>query len=60
MPERFTPGNHHGILLIRLHSPSRLSLIDRVTEVFQTEKVERWVRCFVVVTERKVRVRKPQ
>ncbi len=57
---RFTPGSHHGILLIRLLSPSRLGLTQRVTEVFQTEHVEGWARCFVVVTERKVRVRRPE
>jgi predicted nuclease of predicted toxin-antitoxin system len=53
----FAPGTHYGVLLIRLHSPSRLSLAERVNEIFQAEDVSGWARCFVVVTERKIRVR---
>ena len=56
---RFTPGSHAGILLVRLHSPSRQNLVSRVENVFLTEDVEVWPGCFVVVTERKVRVLKP-
>jgi len=29
---RFAPGSHHGILLVRLRSPDRGSLADRVLE----------------------------
>ncbi|HEY6253313.1 MAG TPA: DUF5615 family PIN-like protein [Candidatus Angelobacter sp.] len=57
---RFVPGTHCGILLIRLHSPGRLALLERMREIFQTENVDEWTRCFVVATERKIRVRKPQ
>jgi len=53
---RFTPGTHCGILLVRLHSPDRESLIRRVSEVFRREEVDRWTGCFAVATERKVRV----
>lgn len=55
---RFTPGTHHGIVLIRLRSPSRLRLVERVEEVFQSEAVSEWAGCFVVVTDQKVRVRR--
>jgi predicted nuclease of predicted toxin-antitoxin system len=55
----FTPGEHHGILIIRLHSPSRSNLIQRITELFRTEEVNTWTHCFVVASERKVRVRRP-
>lgn len=55
---RFAPGTHHGIVLIRLRSPSRLGLLERAEEVFRNEKVSAWHGCFVVVTERKVRVRR--
>jgi len=57
---RFRPGTHHGILLIRLSNPSRRSLIDRLTMVFETEDVESWRGCFVVLTERKIRIQRPQ
>lgn len=33
---RFAPGTHHGILLVRLRSPDRQSLIRRIREVFQS------------------------
>jgi len=55
---RFTPGPHHGILLVRLRSPDRRNLVERVAELCQKERVEEWAKCFVVATERKVRVLK--
>jgi predicted nuclease of predicted toxin-antitoxin system len=57
---RFAPGSHHGILLVRLHSPNRTNLISRVRELFTQENVREWTSCFVVATERKVRVLKPK
>lgn len=56
----FAPGNHHGILLVRLQSPAREALIARVVDVFRTEDVTKWAKCFVVASERKVRVRRPR
>ncbi|MBZ5544188.1 MAG: DUF5615 family PIN-like protein [Acidobacteriia bacterium] len=56
---RFKPGSHHGILVIRLRTPSRRALIQRVENLFRGEDVSQWLRCFVVATERKVRVRRP-
>ncbi len=52
----FEPGKHKGILLVRLHAPDRQSLIQRVRSLFETEQVEAWSGCFVVATERKVRI----
>jgi predicted nuclease of predicted toxin-antitoxin system len=57
---QFVPGQHSGILLVRLRSPSRRSLIERITEIFQNESIHEWAGCFVVATERKIRVRKPK
>ena len=56
---RFTPGTHAGILLVRLHAPSRQNLIAAIGNIFQTENVERWSGCFIIATERKTRVIKP-
>ena len=56
---KFQPGTHYGVVLIRLQSPSRRNLIARTTELFEAENVSGWARCFVVVTERKIRVKKP-
>lgn len=56
---QFAPGSHHGILLSRFRSPNRGDLIERVAELFQNENVGEWVGCFIVATERKIRVLKP-
>lgn len=56
---RFAPDSHHGILLVRLYSPSRISLMERLEALFVSEPVDTWKRCFVVVSESKVRVRRP-
>jgi len=53
---RFTPGTHHGILLVRLRSPDRESLIRRVRQIFEYEDVSTWGGCFAVASERKIRV----
>jgi predicted nuclease of predicted toxin-antitoxin system len=31
---QFAPGSHHGILLVRLRSPNRRDLIERIGEMF--------------------------
>lgn len=56
---RFEPGTHAGILLVRLQDPSRRALLERVEALFRQEDVQTWAGCFVVATERKVRVRRP-
>jgi predicted nuclease of predicted toxin-antitoxin system len=58
-PRQFVAACHRGILLVRLNSPNRENLIERITEVFLTENFQDWNGCFVVATERKVRVIKP-
>jgi predicted nuclease of predicted toxin-antitoxin system len=56
---KFTPGTHHGILLLRLRSLNQAETISRLTELFSNEETESWRNCFVVATEHKVRVRRP-
>ena len=56
---RFQPGTHHGVLLVRLREPGRNALFQRVCGVFRTEDAGSWHGCFVVVTEHKLRVRRP-
>jgi predicted nuclease of predicted toxin-antitoxin system len=55
----FGPGTHCGLVIIRIREPGRLALRARVAHVFQTESVESWDACLVVVGDRKVRVRRP-
>ena len=56
---KFKPGAHEGLLLVRLKSPGRLALIRRIGGIFESEDVESWRACFVVATDRKIRVRRP-
>jgi len=56
----FQPGTHHGLLLVRLHQAGRNALVQKLRAVFETENVESWKKCFVVVTDHKIRVRRPQ
>ncbi len=40
--ERYAPGTHAGLLLVRLLRPDRNALFERDSTVFQTENVEKW------------------
>jgi predicted nuclease of predicted toxin-antitoxin system len=54
---RFAPGTHAGLLLLRLREPGAQALIAAVTSV--VDDMPEWQSCFVVVTENKVRVKRP-
>lgn len=56
----FVPGNHSGLLIVRLHTPSWKRLARRINEIFESEDVNGWTGCFVVATEGKVRVVRPR
>jgi predicted nuclease of predicted toxin-antitoxin system len=55
----YAPGTHHGILILRLRNPSAAALLNRVVSLFQTEDAPNWSGCFVVASERKVRINRP-
>lgn len=56
---QFLPGTHHGLMLVRLRVPGRIALARRIEEVFRNENIESWMRCFVVVSDLKIRVNCP-
>ena len=56
---RFAPGTHHGLMLVRLRLPGRRALAARISEVFRLEESALWARCFVLLTDRKLRVQRP-
>ncbi|MCL4692808.1 MAG: DUF5615 family PIN-like protein [Candidatus Hydrogenedentes bacterium] len=58
--KRFASSHHAGLLIVRLRTPNRRALVQRLCELFQTDDAESWTGCFVVVTERKLRVRRIQ
>jgi predicted nuclease of predicted toxin-antitoxin system len=57
---KFAPGTHHGLLLLRLRDPGRQALAAAIREIFASQDVAGWSSCFVVATERKIRIRRPQ
>ncbi len=56
---RFRPGTHPGLMLVRLREPGYLALLARLRAVFATADFARWGGCLVVVSDHKVRVRRP-
>ncbi len=56
---KYRPGTHAGVMLVRLKNPSRSALLDRIGWLFAREPAESWARCVVIVTEHRVRIRRP-
>jgi len=56
---KFRPGTHPGLVLIRLRDPNRRRIIERMRQVLQTESIDGWSQCFVVIGGTKLRVRNP-
>ena len=56
---RFLPGTHHGLLLVRVRSAGRLALAAKILSAFQTGNVTGWARCFVILSDHKLRVHAP-
>ena len=57
---KFAPGSHFGLLLVRLREPGRLALTISVGEAFASHDVSGWAGCFIVLTERKLRILRPR
>jgi predicted nuclease of predicted toxin-antitoxin system len=55
----FTPGTHHGLVLVRIAAPGRRALAARLEQILASEPLDDWARCFVVVSDAKIRVRRP-
>ena len=55
----FVPGSHAGLVLVRLSEAPRRVLVERLRAAFADADAETWGGCFVVVTEVKIRVRRP-
>jgi predicted nuclease of predicted toxin-antitoxin system len=55
---KFRPGTHPGVVVIRLREPSRRGITARMRQVLDEEPIDRWAGCFVVISDRKLRVRR--
>jgi predicted nuclease of predicted toxin-antitoxin system len=55
---KFKPGRHAGLLLIRLQNPGRAALIGLLKSIFERYDVEKWKKCFVVLSEMKIRIQR--
>jgi predicted nuclease of predicted toxin-antitoxin system len=56
---QFKPGTHAGLLLVRLREPGANALVNRIQALVQEEGLDSFARCFVVLTDRKLRIRRP-
>jgi predicted nuclease of predicted toxin-antitoxin system len=56
---QFKPGTHAGLLLVRLREPGANTLVSRIKTVIQDEGLESFAGCFALLTDRKLRVRRP-
>ena len=56
--ERFKPGTHAGILVMRLRNAGREVIVRRLGQIFQEEAVSEWQGCFVTVSGRKNKTRR--
>jgi predicted nuclease of predicted toxin-antitoxin system len=56
----YAPGTHHGILVLRLTDDRSRVVAERLAIVFADESVETWAGCLVIVTDHKVRIRRPR
>lgn len=57
---QFRPGTHPGLLLVRLREPGANALLEHVAAAVRSNDVESWSGCFIVLTERKVRIKRPE
>lgn len=56
---RYQPGQHPGMILLRLRTRGRAALLRRVEQIADRPDFASWAGCLVVVTDLKVRVRRP-
>ncbi len=56
---RFKPGTRYGLLLLRLHNPSRSAVCQKLVEILRSPDIQTWQNCFVVATDSKIRVLRP-
>lgn len=54
---QFAPGTHAGLLLIRLREPGAHALLAAISAV--AAEIANWGGCFVVLTENKIRIKRP-
>ena len=55
---QFQPGTHAGLLLVRLREPGANALVSRIRAVIHEEGLESFAGCFVVLSDRKLRIRR--
>jgi predicted nuclease of predicted toxin-antitoxin system len=55
----FAAGEHAGLILLRLKEPGLRAILEKLRSAFETNDVESWRGCFVVVSDFKLRVRRP-
>ena len=56
----FAGGRHAGLMLVRLKRPGIRSLTARISAAFAHEQTAEWPGAFIVLTDSRIRIRKPK
>jgi len=56
---KYLPGTHSGLLLVRLREPGAVAITASVMEALTTVSIESLAGCFAVLTDNKLRVKRP-
>jgi predicted nuclease of predicted toxin-antitoxin system len=56
---RYRPGTHSGLMIVRLQEPGANALLERVSAAIAAQPLDALSGCFVVLTEHKLRIRRP-
>jgi hypothetical protein len=54
---QFAPSTHAGLLLVRLREPGAQALMQTINGI--AAEIGNWAGCFVVLTENKIRIKRP-
>ncbi len=49
---------HPGVIVLRLSNPSQRSILEKMKTIFSTENVETWGKCLIIITDRKIRIKR--
>lgn len=55
---KFPPGSHPGILILRLKEPSRRNLHQYLVNLFNQMDVTQWSGMLIIATDNKIRIRR--
>ena len=56
---KFKPGTHSGILILRLNKEGKNYILSYIKHLLSSFDFNDWSRCFIIASDHKIRVNKP-